>query len=134
MPFDLSLSESAGSRSLDRLVMRPHGMRSRARTPGPRVHDYPRKWLRGDFSPTNQMCPNGSVKPPCRCVPQGAMWSLMSPPVAPASTERAITSSGSSTNKFHPHSRRTNLLRTVETVLYRLVQEEECAVNLQASD
>src|ERR1700737_4727627 len=64
----------------------------------PGIHDYPLNWLKGDLSPTNQMCPNGSVNPPCRCVPQGVKWFLMSPPVAPASTARAITSSGSSTN------------------------------------
>ena len=33
----------------------------------------PQGWRprRGDVSPTDQLCPNGSRKPPCRCVPQG---------------------------------------------------------------
>ena len=31
--------------------------------------------LSGERSPTNQRWPNGSTKPPCRCVPHGAAWS-----------------------------------------------------------
>src|SRR5881394_62682 len=61
--------------------------------------EEPGNGFNGDLSPTDQVCPKGSVNPPCRCVPQGALWFLMlSLPIAPALTARAITSSGWSTN------------------------------------
>jgi hypothetical protein len=46
-------------RLLERFVIRNHPTQ------------FPPKWAKGDLSPTSQMWPNGSVNPPCRCVPQG---------------------------------------------------------------
>ena len=133
MPFDLSLSESAGSSSLDRLVMRPHGMRSRVSplvlnarlsaevAQGRLVPDQP-------DVPERVGEPTLPVRPPGRDVVFNVIARCARLDGACHHLIRFVD------EQFHPYSRRTNLLRTVETVLYRLVQEERCAVNFQASD
>lgn len=88
---------------------------------------------RGDRSPTDQLWPKGSWKPPWRWVPQGTTCSSIGDPrVAPADSARARSSSGSSTNSsIRARSSSLDWTGLARVVRIDLVEEERSAVDLK---